>query len=76
MRSRHPAGVLPRVLPVCGVCCCSPLANVLAEEFHADFEESVRRMMNMQQRRPLAGDELINRNKFVKKDGTKVRWNG
>jgi hypothetical protein len=55
---------------------CRPLANVLAEEFHAEFEENVRRMMNMQQRRPLAGDELVTRNKFVRKDGSKVWMEG
>lgn len=46
---------------------------MLSEDFHSEFEENVRRMMSLQQRRPLAGEELITRNKFVRKDGSKAR---
>eukprot|EP01138_Halocafeteria_seosinensis_P007475 gb/GECG01007641.1/.p1 GENE.gb/GECG01007641.1/~~gb/GECG01007641.1/.p1 ORF type:complete len:401 (+),score=49.82 gb/GECG01007641.1/:1-1203(+) len=53
-----------------------PLAAILAESFHQDFEAKVRSMIKIQTQRALKGKELFMNAKFVRKSGQEVWLEG
>lgn len=53
-----------------------PLAAILAESFHQEFEAKVRSMIKIQTQRALKGKELFMNARFIRKNGQEVTLEG